>query len=80
MASFIRPCMPPRLNRPSGRRNSTTIMITNTAPSCQAISKKPPIQLSTRPRPIAAATAPGMLPSPPMITRAKALKIMNWPM
>src|SRR6185436_11087153 len=72
--------MPPRLNRPSGRRNRMTIMITKTAPSCQAISKKPPIQLSTRPSATAATTAPGMLPSPPMITSANALKIRNWPM
>src|SRR5580704_7713258 len=72
--------MPPRLNRPSGRRNSTTIMITNTAASCQAISKKPPIQFSIRPSPTAATMAPGMLPSPPMMTSAKALKISNWPM
>src|SRR4029453_11390675 len=46
--------MPPRLNRPSGRTNSTAIMITKTAASCQMISKKPPIQLSTRPSPMAA--------------------------
>src|SRR6202030_265358 len=65
--------MPPRLNRPSGRRNSTTIMITKTAASCQAISKKPPIQFSISPSPMAATMAPGMLPSPPMMTSAKAL-------
>src|SRR5882724_270439 len=72
--------MAPRLNRPSGLSNRTAIISTNTAASCQMISKKPPIQLSIRPSSTAAAIAPGMLPSPPMITNANALKMSACPM
>jgi hypothetical protein len=67
-------------SRPCGRTSSIAIMTMNTAVSCQIASKNPPIQLSSTPRPRAARIAPGMLPSPPMITSANALKIRNCPM
>src|SRR5262249_28086152 len=79
-ASDLHPMrMAPRLMSPSGRRNRMAIIARNTTVSCHTISKKPPTQLSIRPRPTEAATTPATLPRPPMMMSAKALKMRGWP-
>src|ERR1700680_2764354 len=70
----------PRPNSPSGLRRRSRIMATKAIESTSAGARHAPTMLSSRPSSTAAISDPGMLPRPPMMTMANALKTKLTPM